>query len=219
MTTINFILKSRIPWQMMLRESNVIMFCVRRVIQGAPPRVGSMQRSFLKIVLQLHPQRPADRDPGGHAPPGPADPPPVHVQGGRLPSPGPHRECPQDRRSSPGKSAMSDTVYNPPSQSWQLNFSSAKLESESRFKRWTLFCIRSKDKIQLDLTQKVSPCSEKCVRELFVRLATACNQNDSRVGLQVKVTPSPPLPAPRARLQHYLLLSENFTIIDSLSGF
>lgn len=78
------------------------MFCNRRVIQGSQTRVGSMQCSFLQIILQLDSQWPAHRYPGGHPPPGSPDTAPVHVQGGRLSSPGPHRECAQNRRGSPG---------------------------------------------------------------------------------------------------------------------
>ena len=84
--------------------------------------------------------------------------------------------------------------------------------------RWTLICIRPRDKIQFDPTQKVSPSSEKCVRVLFVPSSssacwlTACNPNQFRAGLLVKVTPL----QSQSRVQHYLLLSENFMIIDSL---
>ena len=55
-----------------------------------------MQCSFLQALQQLYTQWPVDRDTGGHSPPGPPDTAPVHVQGGRLPSPGQDRECPQD---------------------------------------------------------------------------------------------------------------------------
>ena len=57
----------------------------RRVIQSSQTCVGSMQRSLLQVVQQLHPQWSTDCDPRGHSPPGSADSAPVHVQGGGLP--------------------------------------------------------------------------------------------------------------------------------------
>ena len=81
----------------------MLCFCNRRVIQGSQTRVGSMQCSFLQIILQLDSQWPAHRYPGGNPPSGSPDPAPVHVQGSRLSSPGPHWECPQDRRGPSGE--------------------------------------------------------------------------------------------------------------------
>ena len=63
-------------------------FCSRGIIQSPQTRASSMQRSFLQALQQLHSQWAVDRDTGGHPPPGPPDPAPVHVQGGRLSSSG-----------------------------------------------------------------------------------------------------------------------------------
>ena len=62
--------------------------CCRGIIQSPQTGTGSLQRSFLQAVQQLHPQWPADRHTGGDPPPGPPDLAPVHVQGSRLPTPG-----------------------------------------------------------------------------------------------------------------------------------
>ena len=73
-----------------------VVLCSRGIIQSAQTCAGSMQCSFLQALQQLHTQWPVDCDTGGHPPPGPPDTAPVHVQGGRLSSPGQDWERPQN---------------------------------------------------------------------------------------------------------------------------